>query len=285
MKLHHDHASIFVPDQENLPGAVERTTHLGIGAHQDDLEIMAFHGIGECYGKPDKWFGGITCTNGKNRPRTGKWSELSGGEIGLMRKNEQDAAAALGNYGFMAQLGYSSASVMDTGDRNLESDIVEILRTARPSVVYTHNPADKHDTHVRIAVAAINAVRELPDGMRPETLLGCEVWRGLDWMQDGDKIPLDVSDHHSLGEQLIGVYQSQLGSGKRYDLATGGRRHANASFLNPYRQDEATQLIFAMDLDPLIKDQNLKIIDFVADHIRRFQLDVEARLEKFTGKT
>jgi hypothetical protein len=35
---------LFVPDQKALPEALTRTTHLGVGAHHDDLEFMAFHG-------------------------------------------------------------------------------------------------------------------------------------------------------------------------------------------------------------------------------------------------
>jgi hypothetical protein len=45
MKLHKPSAVIFIPDGKPLAEALPRITHLGIGAHQDDLEFMAFHGI------------------------------------------------------------------------------------------------------------------------------------------------------------------------------------------------------------------------------------------------
>jgi LmbE family N-acetylglucosaminyl deacetylase len=52
--------------------ALARITHLGIGAHQDDLEFMAFHGILACFRmRDDRWFGGVTCTNGAGSSRTG----------------------------------------------------------------------------------------------------------------------------------------------------------------------------------------------------------------------
>ena len=45
------------------------TTHLGVGAHQDDLEFMALHGILECYQRPDRWFSGIMVTDGRGSSR------------------------------------------------------------------------------------------------------------------------------------------------------------------------------------------------------------------------
>lgn len=40
---------IFVPDGLPVTEAAGRITHLAIGAHQDDLEFMACHGIVTCY--------------------------------------------------------------------------------------------------------------------------------------------------------------------------------------------------------------------------------------------
>ena len=64
MKLHNSTAEIFVPDGQPVGQALKRITHLGIGAHQDDLEFMAFHGILECYASNTRWFGGVTCAKG-----------------------------------------------------------------------------------------------------------------------------------------------------------------------------------------------------------------------------
>ena len=43
LHLKADGSEAFVPDGAPLPAALARTTHLGIGAHPDDLEIMACH--------------------------------------------------------------------------------------------------------------------------------------------------------------------------------------------------------------------------------------------------
>ena len=64
MKFHHSTAGLYIPDNSAEDAALSRITHLGIGAHQDDLEFMAFHGILECFAKTDQWFGGVTCTDG-----------------------------------------------------------------------------------------------------------------------------------------------------------------------------------------------------------------------------
>ena len=45
MTFHNSTAEIYVPDGKSVVAALKRVTHLGIGAHQDDLEFMAFHGI------------------------------------------------------------------------------------------------------------------------------------------------------------------------------------------------------------------------------------------------
>src|SRR3954470_19652229 len=73
MNLHHPTADVFIPDGTALDTALARITHLGIGAHQDDLEFMAFHGIEACYHSDTDWFGGVTCTNGSGSARTGAY--------------------------------------------------------------------------------------------------------------------------------------------------------------------------------------------------------------------
>jgi len=63
MELHQASAQLFIPDRSPEQEAIHRITHLGIGAHQDDLEFMSFLGILECYHSSDNWFGGVTCTD------------------------------------------------------------------------------------------------------------------------------------------------------------------------------------------------------------------------------
>ena len=153
----------------------------------------------------------------------------------------------------------------------------------KPDVVYTHNPADRHDTHIGVMLSLVSAVRRLPSENRPNTVYGCEVWLDLDWLPDPEKVALDVSAHEGLAAALVGVFDSQVAGGKRYDLATLGRRRANATYYQSHEIDMADQLWFAMDLSPLVRDDTLDVISYVGDLLDRFGDDVRQRLESCHG--
>lgn len=281
MKFHNADARIFVPDQS--PEPFGRITHLGIGAHQDDLEFMAVHGILACYHSKEKWFGGVTCTDGAGSARTGAYADFSDAEMQRVRVREQEDAAVIGKYAAVVQLGYPSRAVKSPSDTSLKDDLLQILAAAKPEAVYTHNPADKHDTHIGVFAATIQALRELPAADRPKSVFGCEVWRGLDWMPDREKVVLNVSGHENLAAALSGVFDSQIAGGKRYDLATQGRRRANATFFESHAVDECDSASYAMDLSPLVADPSLDIAGYVLGFIRRFEEDVREKLTKRLG--
>jgi len=283
MKLHNSSAQIFVPDGRPVANALKRITHLGIGAHQDDLEFMAFHGILECFASDAKWFGGVTCTNGAGSARSGTYAQFTDAQMMAVRRAEQNHAAIVGQYGVMIQLDYPSSVVKSATDPSLKNDLKEILAAARPGIVYTHNPADKHDTHIGVVVAALQAMRELPREQRPQKVIGCEVWRNLDWLPDADKVLMDVSGHDNLAGALNGVFDSQIAGGKRYDLATLGRRAANATFFESHATDKTTQLVFGMDLTPVVADESKNIADYVGALIKAFESDVRKKLSSRSG--
>ena len=278
MKLHNASAQIFVPDGQPVADALKRITHLGIGAHQDDLEFMAFHGVLECFASDTKWFGGVTCTNGGGSARSGAYAQFTDAQMMAVRRTEQNSAATVGQYGVMIQLDYPSGAVKSATDPSLKNDLKEILAATRPDVVYTHNPADKHDTHIGVVVAALQAMRELPREQRPQKVVGCEIWRNLDWLPDADKVLMDVSGHDNLAAALNGIFDSQIAGGKRYDLATLGRRAANATFFESHATDKTTQLVFGMDLTPVVADESKRIVDYVSAFLGAFESDVRKRL-------
>ncbi|MEK7765104.1 MAG: PIG-L family deacetylase, partial [bacterium] len=181
-------AEFFIPDGMTETAALRRTTHLGVGAHQDDLEIMAWHGILTCFDSDTDWFTGVTVTDGGGSARTGPYASTTDAEMRLIRRAEQRKASVLGEYSAMIQLCHPSATAKNPSDGTMIEDFKAILAAARPRVVYTHNLADKHDTHVALALKLVKAVRQLPPADRPERLYGCEVWRNLDWMLDEDKV-------------------------------------------------------------------------------------------------
>jgi len=266
--------SLFIPDGLRQPAALTRITHLGIGAHQDDLEFMAYHGIETCFRRDDLWFGGVTCTNGAGSSRTGPYADYTDDQIQQVRHREQNHAATTGEYAAQYQLGHPSSVIKDPANTTFTDELLTILQTTKPDVVYTHNPADKHPTHLAVTAATIKALRLLDPKHRPSQVLGCEVWRGLDWMADADKIPLDVSKRPNLANALGGIFDSQIAGGKRYDLAVEGRRRANATFFDSHSVDATDQLWFAMDLTPLVLDDQLDPVQFTLAHIDNFKATV-----------
>jgi LmbE family N-acetylglucosaminyl deacetylase len=280
LKMRKDDHEIFIPDGLAQREAIARTTYMGVAAHPDDLEIMAYHGILKCFGSPTDWFFGVIATDGAGSPRDGFYKRYTDDEMKVVREKEQKKAAIVGEYGGVAFLNYTSAEVKDPKNMNPTSDIKDLLSLAGTRFLYTHNPADKHDTHVAVGLRTIQAARELPAGLRPERVFGCEVWRDLDWLSDEDKVGLDVSEHQNLATSLVSVYDSQVSGGKGYDLATIGRRRAHATYRDTHDVDVSTSMIFAMDLTPLVKDPALDVWEFVRRHIDKFAADVRKRIEK-----
>ena len=280
MQFHKTTSEIYVPDGAPLPEALARTTRLGIAAHQDDIEIMAMEGILACFQKPDQWFSCVIVTDGAGSAREGDYAHYTDEDMVRVRHIEQKKAAMVGEYGACVFLDYPSREIKGGANRAPAEDLRQVLETARPEIVYTHNLCDKHDTHVAVALRAIEAIRSLPLELRPARLFGCEVWRDLDWLPDARKVVFDVSRHENLSAALLGVFDSQIAGGKRYDLATMGRRRANATYFQSHAVDEAESIIFGMDLTPLVTDTGIDPLEFALSHIREFEEEVRSRFAK-----
>jgi len=272
-------SELYIPDNVSAPEAQARTSHLAIGAHQDDLEFMAFHGIATCYDQEGAWFSGITCTDGGGSARSGAFADKTDDEMKSIRLNEQRRAAEIGQYSYMAQLGFASATIKDTDSRGaLVDQLEQYLLCTQPEVLYTHNPADKHASHVAVFHAVIEAIRRVPPYSRPKKVYGCEMWRDLDWLEPEDKIAFDVSAFPQLAEKLNACFASQIAGGKDYGKAVIGRRHANATFYDAFSIDTVNQLWFAMDLTPLIEEDAPEVKAFVEAKLDRFKESVQNNL-------
>ena len=281
MEFRHAKHDVFVPDQTDPLAALQRVTHLGIVSHQDDLEIAAYHGITECFHSGDKWFGGVVVTNGSGSPRKGPYADYTDEEMQKVRLTEQRKAAYVGEYSVMIQLGYPSDDLKTESRTNVAADIAQILTITQPEILYVHNPCDRHDTHVATFLRCIEAIRSLPKDKRPKTVYGCEVWRKLDWLLTNDKVMLWVDKHPHLLRPLLGVFDSQISGGKRYDLAEEGLRHANATYFDSHTTDKTSLLTFAMDLTPLAHDDSLCVEEYTLSYVRRLEQDVQKRLKAY----
>ena len=282
MKFTHPKADIFVPvADESAESALARVSHLCVAAHQDDIEIMAYAGVTACLDTPGKAFGGVVVTNGAGSPRTGVYAQMTDEQMQDVRREEQRQAARLGRYAIQLQLAHPSSDVKQRRHPAVLSDLIQIFSGCRPEVVYLHQPADKHDTHVAVMARAIEALRALPAAQRPARVIGCEVWRDLDWLVDSDKVALDAGGHPELAGELLKVFDSQVTGGKRYDLATLGRRAAHATFHTSHATDKMSGITWGIDLTPLIQDDSLSLEAFTVAHIERLRADIVQRLRAF----
>ena len=278
-------AECYVPDGASPDAAMGRATILAIGAHPDDLVVMALPGILEALHRGGRQFFGIVATHGGSDPRTGSYAGLTYDEIREIRREEQCQAADIGGYSGIVQLMYDSREVKDLADTRLERDLQAILDAVRPDRVFLHNPCDRHDTHVAVCLRSIRALRAVTasTGWMPEAVLGCEVWRSLDWVVHHDRVHVRLHDEGMLSDHLIHAYKSQYAQNTQYEMALRGRRIVNATHQEALSQGEAHQVEFAMDLLPLVRDPSLDVETFVRHILHHFEHDVMSRVTHFSS--
>ena len=281
MDLRNANAELYIPEAAPEARALSRTTDLCIAAHQDDIEIMAYSPIIDCYGSPDRWFTGVTVTDGAGSPRSGIYAVCTDEDMKRIRAAEQKRAADIGKYSAQFLLSYKSAEVKSPRNQTLIDELTGIILRCAPETLYTHNLADKHDTHVAVALNVIRALRQIPAGKRPRKVISLEVWRGLDWLCDADKLPMDTSAHPNVAAALLGVYDSQIAGGKRYDLAAVGRRLANATFFASHAVDETDSVSYGLDITELV-GQAMEPGAFIGRYIDRFKEEAMSRLDQLS---
>lgn len=285
LSLTHPDSEIYFPKGPGDDLYLAKTTHLGIGAHQDDLEILAMHGILEAYDNANLFFTGVTVTDGRGAPRPEAYKALDEDVFCRIRCTEQKKAADIGHYIAQFLLSHPSQALKTGDHHDVIEDLQQIFTATTPTVIYTHNLADKHDTHVAVALCVIQALRTLNPPLSNVKIYGCEIWRGLDWMLDDEKVIMDVSEHVDLQKKLLETFESQVSGGKRYDLAAVGRQQANATFLEARQTDKAERLIYAMDLTPLIEHPDMDICQYMTDTIQNFSDDVTKRINHLRKKS
>jgi LmbE family N-acetylglucosaminyl deacetylase len=273
---------VFVPDGRAEDEALARVSLLGIGAHPDDLEIMAYHGIRAGQGQGGPRFAGVVCTDGSGAPRFDADEDPEAHALRRTRREEQRAAARRGRYAALIQLDHPSEAVREDVTAELVDDLAILLDATRPRVVYTHSPADQHATHVGVCVAAIEAVRRLPEAARPEQVLGCEVWGGLDWLAEPSAVLLDLGVDTASWSALMQVFVSQTKT-RPYHEGALGRSRANAVFREADQPGGDERLWRAMDLTPLVVEGAPDLEEFVRDRLAEFEGSVIARIAAARG--
>jgi len=161
-------------------------------AHQDDLEFAALAPIAACLEDSERWFTGVACTDGSGSARTGVFAECTDEEMRVLRRQEQRAAAEIGGYSAIFQLGHPSADIRGDGHAALVAELVEILTAAQPVNVYTHNTGRQAQHPSGRRGGQLPAGEKKPDLGRKDTpqvprlapaqpipnlALGCAIWR------------------------------------------------------------------------------------------------------------
>ena len=79
------------------------------------------------------------------------------------------------------------------------------------------------------------------------------------------------------------MFDSQIAGGKRYDLATFGRRRANATYADSHAVDDFEQVAYAIDMTPMIEDDTLSPEAFIMGFVSRFQEEIRETLRTAGG--
>ncbi|MDD3832936.1 MAG: PIG-L family deacetylase, partial [Oscillospiraceae bacterium] len=85
----------------------------------------------------------------------------------------------------------------------------------------------------------------------------------------------------NLAAALLGVFDSQIAGGKRYDSAAIGRRLANATFFASHDTDNCESMSYGLDITELI-NSNTDGFEFVNRYINNFKDEVEQRIRRFS---
>lgn len=260
--------------------ALSRTTHLAIGAHQDDVEIMAQYGVLECFNDELELFSAAILTDGAGSRREGSLAALTERELVELRNAEQIEAARIGRYGFVRFLHYPSAVVRQKSNAHIVSDLKQLFLEVQPRIIYLHNPADRHPTHVATTMRSIEALQQIAKQWRPDKVYGCEVWGGLDWLPNGSVAVLELPDRLEISQATLAAFQSQTSGGKRYDLAAIGRLQANATFRSTSEKDGGKAASYVMNLTPLLDGGDP--VEYIKTILKRFSNEVIKRICQFS---
>lgn len=261
-------------------GKQGKVKYLAISAHQDDIEIMAYHGILKGYRSKKYSFAAIVTADGSGSSRTNEYKDYTDEMMKEVRIKEQKEASEIGKYNSLYLLKHPSSQIKDKNDEIIINEYIEIIKKLKPEIIYTHNLLDKHPTHLGVVSKVIEALRRMDKADRPKHLYGMEVWRDLDWANDEDKIAFDVSNNKKLQKDILNVFKSQIVGGKRYDLATIGRRYANATYAQSHSVDSMGMISFGIELTKLINDKDLSILEFANQIIDNFKNSTLTQLIK-----
>ena len=191
---------------------------LSFGTHPDDIEI----GCGGTELKLiEKGFEvtHVFVTSGESGSQT-----ISREELGATREREAVAAAKMMGISDVRFLGYEDGLTEYT--RSMKLEVVDVIRSLRPSVIFTHSAQDNFPQHKVVSKLIHNAIIHAAGPWYQETqekpwdtpvVLGYEVWFPMNTWQAA----VDITGQVDLKLKALGCHASQIEDVK-YDEAFGG---------------------------------------------------------------
>jgi glucosamine-6-phosphate deaminase len=246
---------------EALQAALAKTTHVGVGAHQDDIEIMAGPMLLK---NKDHWMNIIVTDGAASKSiLNGMATELTPKQLTDMRQREQrEAARETGTP--VIQLKYPSAAVnghMGEGKRQEAAFALGTLFSAMPKTeeVFGHNPIDKHATHLAVLAVQTAALRAAQH-KNLKNVYAMEVWGGLTGIPEAQLSMFVVEDGRDLAaiNTLIGKYQSQIqGQGRDYAATTTARMVGHGGYVsNPHLNNPPEGMVIGLNITDFTKGES-----------------------------
>ena len=95
---------------------------------------------------------------------------------------------------------------------------------------------------------------------------------------------MPVDRHENLHAALMGVFDSQIAGGKRYDLATAGRRRAHATYFEDRTAPISAQCADLGHGSHAAAQRRRPEFELVKNYISRFEDEVADRILRFAPK-
>ncbi len=278
----HDFCS---PQGLDLPKALSRSQVIAVGAHPDDLEFMCLSAIERArQGTEEEGFFGLIVSNGLGSPRGDGLQDYSDEQFTELRRQEQREAAKLSGFCGVLQLNYPSSKVKDSSDDQLRTELKLIWMASPVRSVFTHSPFDRHATHRATCMHVLSTLKTLPKTRRPRLVIGCEVWRSLDWVPEKYKRFLPVKSTEPQMRSLFSIYQSQISGAKNYVDAVIGRKRCNATFREAHSRDAYEFCEVGIDLTSIVSGKT-SLQGYAEKVLSDFRTEIRREIKADTGKT
>jgi len=185
----------------------------------------------------------------------------------MVRRREREALAALKAIGAAGGFFLRKRSSELEGEEGKISrkELGEIIRWIGPQEVYLPAPYERHRTHQRCTLLAIEALRDCIE-MKP-LLLGYSLW-GCFWGERG-RVVRDISPHIRKKVEAVLAHSSQIAY-KNYQQGILGKNNYEAIFWESHEPQKMGFAEIFVDLNEFLEKKDLTVEDFIRRDVETF---------------